>query len=261
MVVDAVTGAPPGDLVRERLSTLERVAARWVPLSGHQLPLATTCAARALVGRRWHVPGYRGTRLRAGGRLSGTVASALPALTEAVEREIVALAGSSIEDAAVASACAQGRDADPHGTRKLRREWMTGMPADRASATSIASVRRIPGRSSHTPIRPAPMAPIASTSSSSPTYLVRAGSVPSRRHARRTREGRLADPQGVHAHQHRHVPEPRSCQLGILERLVRVGERTDPDARCPQRVDRGTSVGVGNERAGEGPPEQLQPAA
>jgi len=96
VVVDAVTGAPPGDLVRERLSTLERVAARWVPLSGHQLPLATTVALARALG--WAGDGtFLGIGARGfglGDGLSGTVASALPALTEAVEREIVALAGS-----------------------------------------------------------------------------------------------------------------------------------------------------------------------
>lgn len=94
VVVDAVTGAPRGTIVREHLADLERVAVPWVPLSGHQLPLVTTVAlARAL--------GWRGcgTFLGVGAHsfalgegISAPVAAALPALTAAIEDEVLRLA-------------------------------------------------------------------------------------------------------------------------------------------------------------------------
>lgn len=94
VVVDAVTGPPAGTIVRERLADLDRVAVSWVPLSGHQLPLATTVALARALGWRGH-----GTFLGVGAHsfglgegLSGPVAAALPALTAAVEHEVTTLA-------------------------------------------------------------------------------------------------------------------------------------------------------------------------
>jgi hydrogenase maturation protease len=94
VVVDAVTGPPAGTIVRERLSDLDRVAVSWVPLSGHQLPLATTVALARALG--WHGLGtFLGVGARSfglGEGLSEPVAAALPALTAAVEDEVTRLA-------------------------------------------------------------------------------------------------------------------------------------------------------------------------
>ncbi len=93
LVVDAVTGPPAGTIVRQRLVDLDRVAVAWVPLSGHQLPLATTVTlARALGWRaRGTFLGVAAHSVGLGDGLSEPVAAALPALTEAVEREVMAL--------------------------------------------------------------------------------------------------------------------------------------------------------------------------
>jgi hydrogenase maturation protease len=93
-VVDAVTGPPAGTIVRQRLGDLDRIAVSWVPLSGHQLPLATTVALARALG--WHgqgtFVGVGAASFELGGGLSAPVAAALPALTAAVEREVTALA-------------------------------------------------------------------------------------------------------------------------------------------------------------------------
>jgi hydrogenase maturation protease len=96
VVVDAVTGPPAGTIVREPLVDLERDAVSWVPLSGHQLPLATTVGLARALG--WKV---RGTFLGVGARsfgigegLSEPVAEALPRLIAAVELEVTALSRS-----------------------------------------------------------------------------------------------------------------------------------------------------------------------
>ena len=94
VVVDAVTGPSPGEIVREPLADLERVVAGWTPVSGHQLSLAATVALADALGWR-----CRGTFLGVGARsftlgegLSEPVAAALPALAAAIEREVEALA-------------------------------------------------------------------------------------------------------------------------------------------------------------------------
>jgi hydrogenase maturation protease len=96
VVVDAVTGPPPGAIVREPLAGLDRIAVPWAPLSGHQLPLATTVGLARALG--WQGSGtFLGIGARSfglGEELSEPVAAAIGALTAAVEREVVALARS-----------------------------------------------------------------------------------------------------------------------------------------------------------------------
>jgi hydrogenase maturation protease len=94
IIVDAVTGPSPGTIVREPLADLERIAAGWSPVSGHQLSLAATVAlARALgwEGRGTFL-GIGTTSFGLGEGLSDPVAAAIPTLTEAVEREVTTLA-------------------------------------------------------------------------------------------------------------------------------------------------------------------------
>ena len=94
VIVDAVTGPAPGVIVREPLADLERVAAGWAPVSGHQLSLAATVALARALG--WEGQGtFLGigtSSFGLGEGLSEPVAAALPALTTAVEREVAALA-------------------------------------------------------------------------------------------------------------------------------------------------------------------------
>jgi hydrogenase maturation protease len=95
VVVDAVTGPPAGTIVERALADLETVARPWTPVSGHQLPLATTVAlARALgwSGRGTFL-GVGAASFVLGDELSEPVAAALPALTAAIEHEVRALAG------------------------------------------------------------------------------------------------------------------------------------------------------------------------
>lgn len=95
VVVDAVTGPPAGTIVERRLADLERIALSWQPVSGHQLPLATTVLlARALgwTGQGTFV-GIGAHSFELGEGLSQPVAAALPALTAAIEHEVSALAG------------------------------------------------------------------------------------------------------------------------------------------------------------------------
>ncbi|MET0772008.1 MAG: hydrogenase maturation protease [Candidatus Limnocylindrales bacterium] len=94
VVVDAVTGPPPGTVVREPLAALDGVALPWAPISGHQLPLPATVALARMLG--W---GGSGTFLGVGAGsfglgegLSDPVAAALPALIAAIEAEVSALA-------------------------------------------------------------------------------------------------------------------------------------------------------------------------
>ncbi len=82
--------------MRQPLTDLDDIAVSWVPLSGHQLPLATTVALARALG--WHGHGsFFGIAARSfelGEGLSEPVAAAMPALIAAVEHEITALAGS-----------------------------------------------------------------------------------------------------------------------------------------------------------------------
>jgi hydrogenase maturation protease len=96
IVVDAVTGPAPGELVREPLADLDRVAAGWTPVSGHQLSLAATVALADALGWR-----CRGTFLGVGASsfglgegMSEPVMAALPALTTAIDDEVAALSRS-----------------------------------------------------------------------------------------------------------------------------------------------------------------------
>ena len=94
VVVDAVTGPPAGAIIRQPLADLDRVAVPWAPLSGHQLPLATTVALARVLG--WHGSGtflgIGGASFGLGEGLSDPVGEALPALIAAIEDEVIALA-------------------------------------------------------------------------------------------------------------------------------------------------------------------------
>lgn len=93
VVVDAVTGPPPGTIVREPLADLDQVALPWAALSGHQLPLATTVALARVLG--WQASGtflgIGGASFGLGEGLSDPVGAALPALIAAIEDEVSAL--------------------------------------------------------------------------------------------------------------------------------------------------------------------------
>ncbi len=94
VVVDAVIGPPAGTIVRERLSDLDRVAVSWAPISGHQLPLAQTISLARLLGWRGTGTflGIGAASFELGEELSEPVAAALPALTAAIEQEVLAFA-------------------------------------------------------------------------------------------------------------------------------------------------------------------------
>lgn len=94
LVVDAVTGPPAGTIVERGLADLEGIALPWQPVSGHQLPLATTVLLARALG--WSGQGtflgIGASSFVLGDGLSEPVAAALPALTAAIEHEVHALA-------------------------------------------------------------------------------------------------------------------------------------------------------------------------
>ncbi|MBX3028960.1 MAG: hydrogenase maturation protease [Chloroflexi bacterium] len=111
IIVDAVLGPEPGTLIRTSLVTLEETAQPWVPISGHQLPLAQTLAIAEVLG--WTV---RGTFLGVGAAscvigesLSPAVADALPGLCALLEVEIEALAGPTVAGEPISGAPAAPR--------------------------------------------------------------------------------------------------------------------------------------------------------
>jgi hydrogenase maturation protease len=101
VIVDAVVGPPPGQVVELDLAALpagatDPAAPALVTTSSHQLPLGEVLALATLL-RDAPVDGrFVGIGIRSvafGGELSGPVADALPALTDAVSRAILAIGG------------------------------------------------------------------------------------------------------------------------------------------------------------------------
>jgi hydrogenase maturation protease len=101
VIVDAVVGPAPGQLVELDLAALpagvtDRAALALITTSSHQLPLGDMLALAALL-RDAPIDGrFVGIGIRSvafGSELSGPVADALPALTDAVSRAILAIGG------------------------------------------------------------------------------------------------------------------------------------------------------------------------
>ena len=101
VIVDAIVGPDPGQVVELDLAALpagatDLAAPALITTSSHQLPLGEVVALATLL-RDAPIDGrFVGIGIRSvafGSELSGPVADALPALTDAVSRAILAIAG------------------------------------------------------------------------------------------------------------------------------------------------------------------------
>ena len=96
VVVDAVSGPPPGELVELSLADLADQGLPGRSVSSHALPLATAVALSVrLRGRppEGRFIGVAGAHYGLDGHLSDQVRGALPGLVAAIERAIRELAG------------------------------------------------------------------------------------------------------------------------------------------------------------------------
>jgi hydrogenase maturation protease len=96
VIVDAVVGPPPGQLVELALADLATGAVRAVATSSHQLPLPEVVALAGLLRDAPLQGRFVGIGIGSvafGSQLSEPVAAAVPVLADAVARAIMATAG------------------------------------------------------------------------------------------------------------------------------------------------------------------------
>jgi hydrogenase maturation protease len=94
LIVDAVAGVAPGEVVRLPLDGLG-VGPGWTPRSSHQLPIHLVIALAGVLRDRpvdGRFAGLGGRSFGYGTPLSPTVRAALPAFAEAIEAELRGLA-------------------------------------------------------------------------------------------------------------------------------------------------------------------------
>jgi hydrogenase maturation protease len=114
VIIDAVIGPPPGELVRVPLCALAARAA-FTPRSSHQLPIDLAVGLAGVIRKR-PVPGtfigLSGHRFGFGTPLSRAVRAGLPAFRAAIEAELEAMAASTSVPELVPSVASESGGAD-----------------------------------------------------------------------------------------------------------------------------------------------------